>query len=81
MLELTIPITVNTPLIQLKALHIIIQPELGGDPRVPVELSADLTGKLGILSVAVERIGLVAEIFLEPEPRDPTRTVLGHGRS
>lgn len=71
MLDLTIPITAKTPVVKLKALHILIRPNLGGDPSVPVELSVDLTGSLSVISVSVERIGITAEFFLS----NPNRAI------
>src|SRR5262249_46744942 len=53
LLDLTLPIQARTPLVQLKALHLIARPELGADPHVPLELSADLSGTiLGVVSAA-----------------------------
>jgi hypothetical protein len=77
MLEITLPVRAQLPFIKINALHIIARPEFGADSHVPVELSTDLTGSLlGIISAAVERIGITADFFLSPA-NHPDATQLG----
>ena len=77
LLDVTLPVQSRTPIVQLKALHLIARPELGGNAHVPVELSVDLAGSLlGIVTAAVERLGIEADFFLSPQA-SPDLTALG----
>ena len=72
-LELTLPVRAQLALIKLNALHLIAQPKVGADTSIHLELSADLTGSfLGIISTAVERLGITADVFLASVPHPGT---------
>jgi hypothetical protein len=67
MLEITLPVQAQLPVVKIQALHLIIQPVVAGDPNVSLELSVDLTGDLlGVISAEVQRIGITTHFFLSP---------------
>lgn len=68
-LEVTIPLRATLPFVKLNALHLSARPALGAATVMPVELSIDATGSLlGIIDVAVERIGVIATFHLSGNP-------------
>jgi Family of unknown function (DUF6603) len=77
MLDLTIPISAKTPVIKLKALHIVIRPTVGGKTTVNVELSTDLAGSFGAIGVTLERVGIATDFYLDDPP---AQTPFGHVR-
>ena len=76
-LEATIPLRAQLPFVKLNTLHLIAKPE-GGAPgeaaKFPIELSVDASASLlGVIDVAVERMGLIADFYIStsgPRPKN-----------
>jgi uncharacterized protein DUF6603 len=58
-LEIQIPVHVELGPVQLQAIYLLATI---GDGRLPVELSAGFSARLGPITAAVDRIGLIAEL-------------------
>ena len=70
-LAVTVPLRAKLPLIKLNALHISAQPVAGADVRIPIELSVDASASLlGVIDATVQRIGVVANLFVGNVPPD-----------
>jgi len=70
-LAVTLPLRARLPLLKLNALHISAQPVAGADVRIPFELSVDASASLlGVIDASVQRIGVVANLFVGNVPAD-----------
>jgi len=70
-LAVTLPLRAKLPLLKLNALHISAQPVAGADVRIPLELSVDASASLlGVIDASVQRIGVVANLFVGNVPPD-----------
>jgi hypothetical protein len=69
-----LPVNVSIGPFTIQTLHIDVTP---GQPDLPLELSLDGSGTLGPISVAVQRLGMTADLAFSPGNLGPVNLSLG----